>query len=633
MYKISVPIIYNIIDRQGREGILKKLRQLDAERVFLALGVRSVDAEKTKEDFEILKRETEYFHSLGYEVGVWLWTFMVDGKHSFTSMSAVTVEENVISEMCCPADPAYVTDAAAYIAGAAATGVDLIMFDDDFRFGCVGNHQAACLCPHHVRSINEKVGESLSRAELAQRILTGNKNKYRDAWIEANGDAFRTFAKAVREAVDSVNPKIRMGACACLSSWDLDGVDAYELATILAGSTKPFVRLIGAAYWPARGGWGTRIGDVIEQERMEEAWTRRGDIEIFSEGDAFPRPRTVCPAAYLEGMDTVLRADGRMDGMLKYAIDYTSSADYENGYVERHVRNRPLYAKIEEMFSGKEAVGIRNYSEGQKVPFMELGDTPVAGTYLYYSYFSSAARTFAATSIPTCYYGEGVVGACFGESAHSLSASARRNGLILDGVAASILHKQGVDVGIRKLGEAVKVPLEIFVVDNEHIDAYKARPFDHTFAEGIRVESYGEVDGRRIPMSYAYENEDGERFLVLNFDTRIISGDLYAPTTRHYARSRQYAEAAKWLSKGERCLPAYAYGNPDLYILSKKGEDGSMSVGLWNFCIDSVLEPRVELDGEYSNITFLNCDGTLEGRAAVLSEIPPFGFAAFEVKK
>ena len=632
MYKISVPIIYNIIDRQGRDGIVKKLRELDAERVFLALGVRSVDKEKNREEMEILKRETEYFHSLGFEVGVWLWTFMVDGKHSYANMSAVSVEENVIGEMCCPADPAYVADTAEYIAGAAATGVDLVMFDDDFRFGCVGGG-VACLCPHHVKNINEKVGENLSRAELAQRILTGGRNKYRDAWIEANGDAFRTFATAVRAAVDSVNPKVRMGACACLSSWDLDGVDAYELATILAGNTKPFVRLIGAAYWPARASWGTRIGDVIEQERMEEVWTRLdSDIEIFSEGDAFPRPRTVCPAAYLEGFDTALRADGRMDGILKYAIDYTSSANYENGYVERHVRNKPLYEGIEKMFSGKRAVGVRNYSEGKKVPYMELGDTPASGKDLYYTYFSSAARSFAATSIPTCYDGEGVVGACFGESAWTIPLEAVKNGLMLDSVSAKALHSRGVDVGIRSLGESVAVAPEIFTADNEYIDAYKIRALDHTFSDAIRVESYAEVDGRKIPMSYTYENANGDRFLVLNFDTRSNSRELYAPSTRHYARSRQYAEAVKWLSKGEKALPAYSYGNPDLYILAKKDEEGAMAVGLWNFCIDWVYDPKIVLDREYKEISFLNCSGSISGNVVTLSDLSPFGFCGFEVK-
>ena len=631
MYKISVPIIYDIVDRQGRDGIVKKLRELDAERVFLALGVRSTEEAENKKTFEILKRETEYFHSLGYEVGVWLWTFMLKGENSFTHMTAVSVEEKVLDDFYCPTDEDYVADTAAFIAGAAATGVDMIMFDDDFRYGCLGGG-VACLCPHHVQLINEKVGENLTRAELAEKILTGNKNKYRDAWIETNGGSFRAFARAVRAAVDGVNPRIRMGACACLSSWDLDGVDAYELATILAGDTKPFVRLIGAAYWPARGSWGTRIGDVIEQERMEEAWTRKGEIEVFSEGDAFPRPRTVCPAAYLEGMDTALRADGRMDGMLKYAIDYTSSADYENGYVERHLRNKPTYEGIEKIFSGKEAVGVRNYAEGSKVAYMELGDTPATGGYLYYSYFSSAARSFAATSIPTCYYGEGVVGACYGEAAWSLPEGATENGLILDAVAARILHQNGVDVGIRSLGNAVSVSGEIFVADNERIDTYKSRPFDHVFSDDVHVESYGEHDGKKIPMSYTYENANGDRFLVLNFDTRSNSRELYAPSTRHYARSRQYAEAVKWLSKGEKALPAYSYGNPDLYILAKKDEDGAMAVGLWNFCIDWVYDPKITLDREYKEISFLNCSGSISGNVVTLSDLSPFGFCAFEVK-
>ena len=34
-----------------------------------------------------------------------------------------------------------------------------------------------------------------------------------------------------------------------MSSWDIDGTNAYELAKILAGNTKPLVRLIGAPYW------------------------------------------------------------------------------------------------------------------------------------------------------------------------------------------------------------------------------------------------------------------------------------------------------------------------------------------------------------------------------------------------
>ena len=64
---------------------------------------------------------------------------------------------------------------------------------------------------------------------------------------------------------------------------------------------------------------------------MEQSWN--GNIETMSEGDQFPRPRTACPASYLEIFDTALRASGDFKGILKYAIDYTSKPGYEDSYI------------------------------------------------------------------------------------------------------------------------------------------------------------------------------------------------------------------------------------------------------------------------------------------------------------
>ena len=57
-----------------------------------------------------------------------------------------------------------------------------------------------------------------------------------------------------------------------------------------------------------------------------------------------------------------------------------------------------------------------------------------------------------------------------------------------------------------------------------------------------------------------------------------------------------------------------------------------MAVGLWNFFADPVLSPTVELDNAYASVRCLNCEGTLDGNRVHLSDIPPFGFAAFEVR-
>ena len=56
-----------------------------------------------------------------------------------------------------------------------------------------------------------------------------------------------------------------------------------------------------------------------------------------------------------------------------------------------------------------------------------------------------------------------------------------------------------------------------------------------------------------------------------------------------------------------------------------------MAVGLWNIFADSVIEPVVELDKEYSEIRFINCSGRLQGKKVCLTELAPFVFAGFTV--
>ena len=52
-----------------------------------------------------------------------------------------------------------------------------------------------------------------------------------------------------------------------------------------------------------------------------------------------------------------------------------------------------------------------------------------------------------------------------------------------------------------------------------------------------------------------------------------------------------------------------------------------------NVSLDVIYDPVVELDGEYSSIRFLGCDGRLIRDRVELSDISPYGISAFEVKK
>ena len=44
---------------------------------------------------------------------------------------------------------------------------------------------------------------------------------------------------------------------------EMTGIPLGTLSKILAGNTKPFLRLIGAPYWARAKSWGNRLADVI----------------------------------------------------------------------------------------------------------------------------------------------------------------------------------------------------------------------------------------------------------------------------------------------------------------------------------------------------------------------------------
>ena len=643
-YKISVPVINDIVERNGREKVLEALRSLDAQRVFLAMDCYELDDSKRRAALDSLRENCKYFHSKGLEVGAWIWAFMFKEKTTYHPITMVSEQYIPADTFACPADRDFLKYSGEYIADIARCGVDMIMFDDDLRMGFLAGHNAGCLCELHRKMICDAVGEELSREELARLILKGGKNRYRAAWLEANKQSFESFAENARSYVDSVDPRIRLGACACLSSYDVDGTDVGRMARIMAGSTRPFARLIGAPYWAAKnpGSWGNTLADVIELERMESSWIDDPEIEIFAEGDTYPRPRFNCPARYLECFDTAIRASGAPDGILKYGIDYVSSTDYERGYIQRHIRNRSVYSDIDRLFEGGSPVGVRIYEKMKKVAEAELDGYRHPEAAALFFFFSGAARLLDVHGIPSTYEGKGAFGIAFGENVKYLSAEERCGGLVIDGTAAVILHKQGVDVGIEELGGELTIVTEHFADSGETVNAFGAHSYAHKFKARIKVLSVGSCGGgfslmgggdenNGTVMSYLYENEQGERYLVLNINMGNCTERSFADIKNIYPRGAQIAEAAQWLSG--RSLPAYCGGNPFTYLLAKECEDG-LAVGVWNLFADEMIEPVVELGEHYSSIEASSSTcAVLEGNRVRLSDIQPYSFAFFKVKK
>lgn len=638
MYKVAVPFVLDEIVRNGSEHYIKELKKTDATRVFIALGVVEEDKVKRAESFKNLAEKTAEFKAAGYEVGTWLWTFCRQAECKFTRRHFFG--GNVAGMEVCGLDPDYLADEEQIMKDLAATGVDLIQFDDDFNvsIGYLDHCGYGCICDRHMQLYREILGENVSKEEFVDKVFKGGKNKYRDAWLEGNRRTLVDFSKRMRAAVDSVNPKVRLGHCAVMSNFDVDGVNGFEIAKILAGNTRPFIRLIGAPYWAeVRQFWCYTIADLISLERMQCAWCEYDDVEIFTEGDVFPRPRFNVPASHLEMFDLALRADNRTDGILRYMFDYTSKFEYDTGYVKKYIKNAPLYEMVEQNFKGKEDSGVRIYEARNKVQDIKLPEDHFVGNgYIDSLFYCPAGRLTNYNAIPAKFSGKGIGGIVFGENVKLITEQDLDTGLILDAPAAIALEEMGIDVGLKAAVVKEKGGIDsIFNPDFEYFKSFDdiavVSPAFAVYAmelkSGAVVTSYyGDGNSTEFPSCYRYENAKGQRFAVLGFDAYKAAKPQY----RNPYRQRQLFADIEWVAR--RKLDAYCIDNPDLYTINKKQND-ELSVGLFNVSIDHVIDPVVELGETYNSAKFLNCSGELKGDKVYLSDIAPFSFAGIVLKK
>ena len=286
--------------------------------------------------------------------------------------------------------------------------------------------------------------------------------------------------------------------------------------------------------------------------------------------------------------------------------------------------------QIEEIFSGKEACGVYVPSEEHLLATADLS----LGTMTDWYTWPLAGSALASLSIPTTYSDNGVCMALFGENArssHSAELLKQYGGAVLDGVAASILQEQGVDVGLvgerRIINGRVGFAVSPDLVEQTSLCYQSGRFFTTELSENAEVALFVTVDGNRIPLLYKYENALGQKFAVVMTDT--LAKRYNSNIFRGFQMQHAMTEAVHWIA--DKTLPAVCSGNPDLYLLCKKNHT-ALSVGLFNCFADSILEPIIMLDKPYSNIRFVNCDGYLDGSFVHLnSPVPAYGFAAFEV--
>jgi len=637
MYRITVPLMFETVNDTTKYEFLEQLRQARADRITFSVNFVGATEEHTQKLCDRLKREIAFFEENGIGVGVWI-------SHSIGMGLALALpgltnpngrEYARLVDLAgeaqegtrCPTDEYFRADFAHFVSMVAKTGAKFILLDDDFRFSLRGK-ELMCACDMHMARICELCGETIDRKTLKEKAFSGKANKYRSAWLRAQGDSLRSFAKEIRAAVDEVDPSVCIALCASHSVDDIDGTSAAELTKILAGSQPPEMRIHGAPYWEIH--WPKPLPAVFEYVRCFSRMAKAEGVDLLmAEGDCYPRPRFNTPSSHLELFDALNRADGTCGGILKYMMDYNATPSYETGYVRRHVRNLSLMEEMEALFAGKRDCGVEVPLQPHQIEHADLDVSVLSDQYPY----PTAASLLAMTSIPTSCDGEGICQAIFGENARYADAEALKKGALIDGVAAVILTEQGIDVGLSgsycfEEGRP-SYGVSADEKDRSWIVSRSVRFLNAAIHSDAEVVMYAEDGGKLRPLIYRYENQNGQRFLVYMTDpmAKLYNHEI----CKGYLMQNALKEGVEWIA-GER-LPAVCLGSPSLYLLCKKDRD-KMAVGLFNCFADSVLEPKVKLDGEYRGVRFVGCNGRLEGDTVYLdSPLPAYEFAAFEVEK
>lgn len=631
MFLYSAPLNTPTLKDEELHIYHEYMQKCDVKRVFFGLPNYLF----YKENYfisheEKVRRQIEYFREKGYEIGIWAISFghsainpddpgLID---RFTPMESFDGGTGAL----CPMDERLVKAFCERSQMLARFNPDIIMFDDDYRYHIHGERHFCC-CPLHMAEFRRRIGEDITKEELEKYILSGKPNKYRTEWQKVMGEPLVNLAKRIREAVDEINPKIRIGHCCTYDTWDLAGTDNMTIALAFAGkNTKPFLRPAGAPYH------GVYVANAVENSRLQASYCRDLGIEVFGEGDTYVRPRYNVPSSWLELWDMGLLASGELDGALLYMFDYARPANYETGYADRHIINNKARAEIAEIFSDKKNVGVRVYEELHKFENWEFPDELNPKLIAMLERVGGTSRSqllLSRNAVPTVYGDTEYPYAVFGENARYITEEELSNGAVIDISAARVLASRGIDTGYIS-SEKQGFAYENFDSENDYIERIEGLAYHN-----VKVSEKAEILTHMMPGEcvgvYRYENAKGQRFLVFPFDA--YDPDAYDNISFmcNYYRKKQLAGGIEWLC-GKKLPAVVDPKHPMLYIqASENKEKSAMSVLFLNSFDDYEVDVEVELYKEYKSVRFVNCSGRFEGNRVIVDKIDAHGFAAFEV--
>lgn len=171
--------------------------------------------EQVEELCRTVAERIEYLHSLGVRAGINLWpTFGAQDSRCDAGLRPPLPYQTMICfdgreapNVACPSSAQFHAYMRAKCHIMAKAKPDFIWIDDDCRINDLGAPYP-CFCPDCVRKFQG--GRFSSREELVEALNRPENRQLRLSWCAYNADRLADFCKAVRAAVDEIDPGIEM---------------------------------------------------------------------------------------------------------------------------------------------------------------------------------------------------------------------------------------------------------------------------------------------------------------------------------------------------------------------------------------------------------------------------------------
>ena len=208
----------------------------------------------------------------------------------------------------------------------------------------------------------------------------------RRAFAETVRDSLVALARKVRQAVDEVDPSIRIMLCET-PGLDMDGDALEPVARAFAGGTRPMVRPQGSIY-------GAETTPASIPGALSHAvWTIERlprDIETFHEADVYPHNRFFSSASQLMSLMAGATMAGA-DDFLLYCLQYLDDPLEDSGYADAFLALKPRLESARHFIRerGARLSGVRTYWRAEDAFLTRAVDEDHGGQLRWSAYLLS----------------------------------------------------------------------------------------------------------------------------------------------------------------------------------------------------------------------------------------------------